>query len=111
MKKTLIIFGSLFLAPHLLLADGGVLIPRETSAFSKVHDVASEFVVGWRATTVALLDELAPMVTSRLGLSAAEFPLARVLEGGTWAAGRLVARQKRADAGPPFQISSDGTVF
>ena len=94
-----------------LFVDLGVLIPRQTSAFSKVHDVASEFVVGWRAMTVALLDELAPMVASRLGSSAAEFPLARVLEGGTWAAGRRVARQKRADAGPPFQISSDGTVF
>jgi Protein of unknown function (DUF1688) len=33
------------------------------------------------------------------------------LEGGTWAAGRLIARQRRADGGPPFQISSDGTVF
>jgi len=34
-----------------------------------------------------------------------------VLEGGTWAAGRIIAREKRADGGPPFQISSDGTVF
>jgi hypothetical protein len=50
-------------------------------------------------------------VAVRLGVGPAEFPLARVLEGGTWAAGRLVARQKRADAGPPFQIHSDGTVF
>jgi hypothetical protein len=94
-----------------LFVDLGVLVPRDAGAFSKVHDVGSELVVGWRATTVALLDDIAPMVATRLGLSAAEFPLARVLEGGTWAAGRLVARQKRADAGPPFQISSDGTVF
>ena len=94
-----------------LFVDLGVLVPRAAGAFSRSHDVASEFVVGWRAMTVALLDEIAPMVATRLGLSAAEFPLARVLEGGTWAAGRLVARQKRADAGPPFQISSDGTVF
>ena len=94
-----------------LFVDLGVLVPRDAGAFSKVHEVGSGFVVGWRATTVALLDEIAPMVATRLGLSAAEFPLARVLEGGTWAAGRLVARQKRADAGPPFQISSDGTVF
>lgn len=94
-----------------LFVDLGVLVPRDAGSFSRVHDVASEFVVGWRAMTVALLDEIAPMVATRLGLSAAEFPLARVLEGGTWAAGRLLARQKRADAGPPFQISSDGTVF
>ena len=38
-------------------------------------------------------------------------PLAAVLEGGTWAAGRELARQRRADGGPPIQISSDGTVF
>jgi hypothetical protein len=37
--------------------------------------------------------------------------LARVLEGGTWAAGRQLAREKRGDGGPPFQIQSDGTVL
>ena len=40
-----------------------------------------------------------------------KFPLARVLEGGTWAAGRKIARAKRADGGPPLLIHSDGTVF
>jgi hypothetical protein len=94
-----------------LFVDMGVLVPREFAAFSRVHAVSDPFVVGWRAATVALLDEVAPMVASRLGLTAEEFPLARVLEGGTWAAGRLIAREKRADAGPPFKISSDGTVF
>jgi hypothetical protein len=94
-----------------LFVDLGVLVPRDPAALSRVHDVASPLVVGWRAMTVALLDEIAPMVATRLGLSPSEFPLARVLEGGTWAAGRRIARQKRADAGPPFQISSDGTVF
>jgi hypothetical protein len=94
-----------------LFVDLGVMVPRDAGAFSQVHAVDSAFVVGWRAMTVALLDELAPMVATRLGLSPAEFPLARVLEGGTWAAGRLIAREKRADGGPPFQISSDGTVF
>jgi hypothetical protein len=34
-----------------------------------------------------------------------------MLEGGTWAAGRIVARSKRADGGPPFNVLSDGTVF
>jgi len=68
-------------------------------------------VVGWRSLTVALLDRLAPMVRERLGVSAAEFPLARVLEGGSWAAGRRIARQKRVDGGPPITVISDGTVF
>jgi hypothetical protein len=94
-----------------LFVDLGVLVPRDPAAFSRIHDVSDPFVVGWRAATVALLDELAPLVAARLGLTREEFPLARVLEGGTWAAGRLIAREKRAAAGPPFQISSDGTVF
>lgn len=94
-----------------LFVDGGVLVPRDDAAAMRSHGVSDPFVVGWRSLTVALLDRIAPMVGSRLGLSAAEFPLANVLEGGTWAAGRLIARDKRPDGGPPFQISSDGTVF
>ena len=94
-----------------LFVDMGVLVPRAGDAFERKHDVADPFVVGWRAATVALLDEIAPRVAARLGVPAAQFPLARVLEGGTWAAGRLIARTRRADGGPPFQISSDGTVF
>jgi uncharacterized protein DUF1688 len=94
-----------------LLVDMGVLVPRDPLAFARLHDVSDPFVVGWRSATVALLDEIAPLVAARLGFKAEEFPLARVLEGGTWAAGRIIAREKRADGGPPFQISSDGTVF
>jgi hypothetical protein len=58
-----------------------------------------------------LLDEIAPLVRTRLAVDAAEFPLAKLLEGGTWAAGRRIAQQRRADGSPPFQIFSDGTVF
>jgi hypothetical protein len=94
-----------------LFVDMEVLIPRDAQALSKVHDVADPFIVGWRALTVGLLDELAPQVAARLGLTAQQFPLARVLEGGTWAAGRLVARNRRTDGGPPIRITSDGTVF
>jgi hypothetical protein len=61
--------------------------------------------------TVALLDRIAPMVRERLGVPAEDFPLARVLEGGTWAAGRAIARERRADGGPPLVVHSDGTVF
>jgi hypothetical protein len=35
----------------------------------------------------------------------------QVLEAGTWKAGRIVAKELRADGGPPFAIISDGTVF
>jgi hypothetical protein len=94
-----------------LFVDMGVMMPRDSAAWTKSHVVSSPFVVGWRSMTVALLDRIAPLVGARLGLDPEKFPLPRVLEGGTWAAGRLVAREKRADGGPPFQISSDATVF
>jgi hypothetical protein len=94
-----------------LLVDMGVLVPRYLTALSKTYAVADRFVVGWRALTVALLDRLTPLVGAELGLTPDLFPLARVLEGGTWAAGRVIARKTRADGGPPFHIVSDGTVF
>jgi len=94
-----------------LMLDMGVLVARESAALSVVHAVSDPFIVGWRALTVALLDEIAPLVAMRLGLAPENFPLARVLEGGTWAAGRLIARERRSDGGPPIRISSDGTVF
>ncbi len=94
-----------------LLIDMGVLVPREPTALSRTYAVADPFVVGWRALTVALLDRLSPLVGEALDLTPARFPLASMLEGGTWAAGRLVARKVRADGGPPFHVVSDGTVF
>ncbi len=94
-----------------LLVDMGVLVPRYLTALSKTYAVADPFVVGWRALTVALLDRLTPLVGAELGLTPDLFPLARVLEGGTWAAGRVIARKARAAGGPPFHIVSDGTVF
>src|SRR5207302_983629 len=75
-----------------LFVDTGVLVPRVPDG-GREHDVASPLVVEWRALTVALLDHLAGMMRERLGLDAASLPLAKVLEGGTWAAGRRIARE------------------
>ena len=75
------------------------------------HEVGSEFVVEWRALTVALLDDTARLIRRSLGLDASALPLAKVLEGGTWAAGRRIARERRSDGSPPLTIISDGTVF
>ncbi|BBX87359.1 URC4/urg3 family protein [Mycolicibacterium aubagnense] len=93
-----------------LLLDTGVLRLRDPAASGRTWSVADEFVVEWRALTVALLDALAPLVRARLGLDSQALPLACVLEGGTWAAGRTLAQQLRA-GNPPLSISSDGTVF
>jgi len=94
-----------------LLLDTGVLVLRAADAVTRAHAVDSELVVEWRALTVALLDRIAPKVRAELGVTAEQLPLASVLEGGTWAAGREIAKRLRADGGPPLQIISDGTVF
>ena len=94
-----------------LFIDTGVLALREPSEAQREHDVGSTLVVEWRALTVALLDRLADLVRQRLGKDAASFPLARILQGGTWAAGRAIAYQRRADGAPPLKVVSDGTVF
>lgn len=90
-----------------LLLDSGVLRLRAAESATRTWEVGDEPVVEWRALTVALLDELAPLVCARLGT---EMPLACVLEGGTWAAGRALAQQRRGGL-PPLSIASDGTVF
>ncbi|MGZ5846898.1 MAG: URC4/urg3 family protein [Ramlibacter sp.] len=93
-----------------LLLDTGVLQLREPEAARQVWHPGDEIVVEWRALTVALLDELAGAVRNELSLSAEQMPLACVLEGGTWAAGRELAGRLRGGL-PPLQVHSDGTVF
>lgn len=94
-----------------LFMDMGVLVLSDAREADRSHLVDSLLVVGWRALTVALLDRLAPLVRARLGVDKADFPLARMLEGGSWAAGRRIARERRSDGGPPLLVISDGTVF
>jgi hypothetical protein len=91
--------------------DSGVLRLRNPEEAIHPNPVDSALVVEWRALTVALLDQIAALIRERRGLTIDEFPLACVLEGGTWAAGRLLARDKRSDASPPIAVVSDGTVF
>ena len=93
-----------------LFLDTGVIVPRDAASFERLWKVGDEFIVEWRALTVALLDELAPRVRGTLGLDADALPLACILEGGTWAAGRALAQRLR-DGAPPLRIESDGTVF
>jgi len=94
-----------------LLLDCGAIVPREPDLLRRPLDPFEEPVVEWRALTVALLDRLAKRVRDRLGLHAAEFPLAKMLEGGSWAAGREIAAEIRPGGGAPLAISSDGTLF
>ncbi|MFO1167334.1 MAG: URC4/urg3 family protein [Rhodoblastus sp.] len=94
-----------------LFVDFDALVPKNADEARAPQTVDSAFIVEWRALTVALLDEIAGLVREKLGMSAEQLPLARVLEGGTWAAGRRIAAQNRGDGSPPLDIVSDGTVF
>jgi hypothetical protein len=94
-----------------LFVDLGVLALRNPADAERAHEVDSALVVEWRALTVALLDRLADMLRERLNRDARSLPLASLLEGGTWAAGRAAAYARRADGSPPIKVISDGTVF
>jgi hypothetical protein len=94
-----------------LFIDAGVLVARNRDSLVREHEVGSELVVEWRGLTVALLDRLLPLVRKELGQPAAALSLAAMLEGGSWAAGRAIAKLRRPDGSPPLHIQSDGTVF
>ena len=93
-----------------LLLDNGVLVLKDPALATQALTPSDECIVEWRALTIALLDELAPLVRAVLGLTAAQLPLVSVLQGGTWAAGRALAQRLRGGM-PALNIVSDGTVY
>jgi hypothetical protein len=93
-----------------LLLDTGVIVARDPALLRKTWQACDAPIVEWRALTVALIDELAVRVRAALGRDPTQMPLACVLEGGTWAAGRALAQELRGGL-PPLDIASDGTVF
>jgi hypothetical protein len=94
-----------------LLLDTGVIAPIDADFLRRSHEVGDEAIVEWRALTVVGLDRIAVAVREILSVTAQAFPLARVLEGGTWAAGRRIAAERREGGIPPVSVASDGTVF
>jgi len=94
-----------------LFLDTGVIAPLDEEFLRRSHAVDDEAIVEWRALTVVGLDRIAVAVRDILGVTAEAFPLARVLEGGTWAAGRRIAAERREGGTPPVSVVSDGTVF
>jgi hypothetical protein len=93
-----------------LMIDSGLITPKDGEAFEKPWPPDSKLVIEWRALTIALLDRLAPLVRVKLGRTAEEFPLVKMLEGGTWWTGRKLAQAARGGRSP-IEIVSDGTVF
>jgi hypothetical protein len=93
-----------------LFLDCGVLTPYDPGLPARPLALDHEAVVEWRALTVWLLDRVAAGVRQNLGLDADDLPLAAVLQGGTWSAGRKLAAEKRGGE-PPIRLAIDGTVF
>lgn len=94
-----------------LLLDRGLISLVDKKLMEEGHHPDSELIIEWRGLTIALLDRIGAAVQQRLNKSSSEFPLAKVLEGGTWWAGRKAAKALREDSSPPLKIESDGTVF
>ena len=94
-----------------LMLDSRLLTLRDDEAASRTWSPDTDLIIEWRALTIYLLDELGLRIQKALGRTPQDFPLAKVLEGGTWWAGRFLANERRSGGGPPLRIQSDGTVF
>ena len=94
-----------------LLVDAGALQPKRQALLERTFRAGDEPVVEWRALTVMMLDRIAGHVRLHLGMDADRLPLVKVLEAGTWFAGRRLAAARREGGGPPISVESDGTVF
>lgn len=94
-----------------LFIDSGVLSLKNKADEEIIWAPESDLIIEWRALTVYLLDMMAAQIQKRIGKNPQDFPLAKILEGGTWWAGRKIAALKRRGGIPPLNIKSDGTVF
>ena len=94
-----------------LCVDLGLLLPKHSAITQQQHLPGSPVVVEWRALTIVMLDLIADCICTRLNKSPADLPLIKVIEGGTWPAGRRIAKHLRPTASPPIILQSDGTVF
>lgn len=94
-----------------LCLDLGLLQLKDPQLAEIPHSPDSELIVEWRALTVCLLDRIADTIRTKLDLTSESLPLVKILQGGTWTAGRKIAASLRPGGIPPIQISSDGTVF
>jgi hypothetical protein len=94
-----------------LFLDLGLIEFRDPNFLTCGLSAEMPETIEWRALTVILLDHLAEKIQKKLGQKPQDFPLAKVLEGGSWWAGRRIAAEKRPGGVPPLKIISDGTVF
>lgn len=94
-----------------LILDSGLVTLRNPELLQIEHTQDSPLVVEWRALTVVFIEEIWVKSLEILGLKPHEMPLAKILEGGTWFAGRALAKENRSDGRPPLTLKTDGTLF
>ncbi|HUE45170.1 MAG TPA: DUF1688 family protein [Aestuariivirgaceae bacterium] len=94
-----------------LVVDLGLIEPRHARVLGEAHRPGDEIVVEWRALTIPIILAIADRLRQYFAVDADRLPLAAVLEGGTWWAGRRIAAEKRPGGPPPIRVVSDGTVF
>ena len=94
-----------------LILDSQLVELKDQSVYSQILPQDSEVIVEWRALTIACLDKIVERVRGILGVNDNQLTMAQVLEGGTWAAGRRIAKEKRGNQLPPLSIKTDGTLF
>ena len=99
-----------------LFLDQNLIELKNPNEKNKAHPPESLLIVEWRALTVALLDGVAAEIRQALQTRwpnepAKALPLAKILQGGTWNAGRKIAQELREGGKPPLELQSDGTVF
>jgi len=94
-----------------LFIDTKTISLRDKTQLEVVHDPKSPLIVEWRALTVVFLDKLAERIRRRTNTNSESMPLASILQGGTWSAGRQIAQQLRVNGSPPLLLNSRGTIF
>ena len=98
--------------------DRNAVPPDAASGRAHPHQQALESARRERAAPGLLSDARAPLldrvaegVQKKLQCTPADLPLARVLEAGTWLAGREIAAELRPAGGPPIRVHSDVSVI
>ncbi|KAI1372221.1 DUF1688-domain-containing protein [Hypoxylon crocopeplum] len=105
--------GGLFVDLGVLKLKSEVAVEHTSSDSAlPAFPATSGTIVEWRAMTVALLDELFKLISSRFAKLGVELSMAQMLEAGTWKGGReLAAKYRPQSKSSPILILGDGTLF
>ena len=92
-----------------LFIDLNLLSLKDQSLLTQSYSPQSQLVVEWRALTLCLLDLVLEKLKEKTKNQ--QMTLAMLLQGGTWSAGRRIAKKLREDGSPPIKILLEGSMF